>query len=136
MRDLRDIGANRVVLHPLNKFKYGKISGKRNGHVKKGIIFSTYSSLISGSSAKGKYRTRLVVFVRCVNIPITISVARLSQILRWLGPHFDGVIVLDECHRAKNLYPTSASMKPSKTGNVILELQRRLVGICRNILLN
>ena len=58
MRDLRDIGANRVILHPLNKFKYGKISGKRNGHVKKGIIFSTYSSLISGSSAKGKYRTR------------------------------------------------------------------------------
>ena len=49
--------------------------------------------------------------------------------MRWLGPHFDGVIVLDECHRAKNLYPTSSSMKPSKTGNVILELQRRLVGI-------
>ena len=34
-------------------------------------------------------------------------------------------IVLDECHKAKNLFP-SKSGKPSKTGTVVLELQERL----------
>ena len=58
----------------LNKFQYGKISGKRNGKVKKGVIFATYSSLIGESTSGGKYRTRL------------------TQLLHWLGPHFDGVV--------------------------------------------
>lgn len=34
-------------------------------------------------------------------------------------------IVLDECHKAKNLVP-SGSSKPTKTGLTVLELQRKL----------
>uniref|UniRef100_A0A914RTK0 Strawberry notch AAA domain-containing protein n=1 Tax=Parascaris equorum TaxID=6256 RepID=A0A914RTK0_PAREQ len=59
-RDLRDIGARNIKIHPLNKFKYAKISGKENGSVKKGCVFATYSSLIGECrTAKNKYRTRL-----------------------------------------------------------------------------
>ena len=76
MRDLRDIGANRVSLHPLNKFKYGKISGKRNGNVKKGVIFSTYSSLISGSAASGKYRTRSLKMLLNIHIFTPLNLQR------------------------------------------------------------
>ena len=57
-----------------DQFHYGKISGKRNGRVKKGVIFATYSSLIGESSSGGKYRTRL------------------NQLLHWLGVHFEGVV--------------------------------------------
>jgi len=56
------------------QFHYGKISGKRNGRVRKGVIFATYSSLIGESSAGGKYKTRL------------------NQLLHWLGPSFEGVV--------------------------------------------
>ncbi|KAK7494073.1 hypothetical protein BaRGS_00014731 [Batillaria attramentaria] len=106
-RDLRDIGAGKIEVYPLNKFKYAKISSKENGSVKKGVIFATYSSLIGESQSGGKYRTRL------------------KQLLKWCGKDFDGVIVFDECHKAKNLCPTGSS-KPTKTGQTVLELQNRL----------
>ncbi|KFD58403.1 hypothetical protein M514_00629 [Trichuris suis] len=108
-RDLADVGAEKIKVHALNKFKYTKISGKENGSVKKGVIFATYASLIGESqNAKSKYRTRI------------------KQLLHWCGgPLFDGVIVLDECHRAKNLVP-SGSSRPTKTGKTVMELQTSL----------
>ncbi|VDK20829.1 unnamed protein product [Taenia asiatica] len=108
-RDLRDVGLTKLEVHSLNKFRYAKISGKVNGSVKKGVLFSTYSSLIGESQggAKAKYKTRL------------------KQIVHWCGKDFDGVIVFDECHRAKNLTPCG-SQKPTKTGLTVLELQNRL----------
>ncbi|XP_058512513.1 protein strawberry notch homolog 1 isoform X5 [Ochotona princeps] len=106
-RDLRDIGAKNILVHSLNKFKYGKISSKHNGSVKKGVIFATYSSLIGESQSGGKYKTRL------------------EQLLHWCGSDFDGVIVFDECHKAKNLCPVGSS-KPTKTGLAVLELQNKL----------
>ncbi|XP_044737863.1 protein strawberry notch isoform X3 [Chrysoperla carnea] len=107
-RDLKDIGAGKIDVHPLNKLKYAKISSNINGNVKKGVIFSTYSALIGESnSAGGKYKSRL------------------KQLLQWCGEDFDGLIVFDECHRAKNLCPTGSS-KPTKTGLTVLEIQNKL----------
>lgn len=42
--------------------------------------------------------------------------------LLWAG-YFQ--IVLDECHKAKNLFPSGAT-KPSKTGLTVLQLQKKL----------
>ncbi|XP_056874617.1 protein strawberry notch homolog 1 isoform X1 [Takifugu flavidus] len=106
-RDLRDIGAKNIQVHSLNKFKYGKISSKHNGSVKKGVIFATYSSLIGESQSGGKYKTRF------------------QQLLHWCGEDFDGVIIYDECHKAKNVCPVGSS-KPTKTGLAVLELQNKL----------
>ncbi|KAJ3606064.1 hypothetical protein NHX12_028107 [Muraenolepis orangiensis] len=106
-RDLKDIGAKNIQVHSLNKFKYGKISSKHNGSVKKGVIFATYSSLIGESQSGGKYKTRF------------------QQLLHWCGEDFDGVIVYDECHKAKNVCPVGSS-KPTKTGLAVQELQNKL----------
>ncbi|CAL8340528.1 unnamed protein product [Arctogadus glacialis] len=106
-RDLRDIGAKNIQVHSLNKFKYGKITSKHNGSVKKGVIFATYSSLIGESQSGGKYKTRF------------------QQLLHWCGEDFDGVIVYDECHKAKNVCPVGSS-KPTKTGLAVQELQNKL----------
>ncbi|XP_072934130.1 protein strawberry notch [Epargyreus clarus] len=106
-RDLRDIGAGKIEVHPLNKFKYAKISSAVNGNVKKGVIFSTYSALIGETQANTKYRTRL------------------KQLLQWCGEDFDGTIVFDECHKAKNLCPVGSG-KATKTGLTALELQNKL----------
>ncbi|XP_044174018.1 protein strawberry notch homolog 1-like isoform X1 [Acropora millepora] len=106
-RDLNDIGCS-IDVSLLNKFKYkAKLSSKVNGKVKKGVVFATYSSLIGESQGQEKYNTRM------------------SQLLNWCGHDFDGVIVLDECHKAKNLVPTGSS-KPTKTGLAVLELQNKL----------
>ncbi|CAF1235122.1 unnamed protein product [Adineta ricciae] len=110
-RDLYDIGAQFIEVHALNKLKYAKISSPQNGGIKRGVIFATYSSLISESqnaSTKVKYNSRL------------------KQLIQWLGgDEFDGVIVFDECHKAKNLAP-SPTAKSSKTGLAVLDLQARL----------
>lgn len=107
VRDLNDIGCC-IQVSLLNKFKYdAKLSSKVNGKVKKGVIFATYSSLIGESQGSVKYNTRM------------------GQLLHWCGQDFDGVIVLDECHKAKNLVPTGSS-KPTKTGLAVLELQNKL----------
>uniref|UniRef100_A0A4W6D9L3 Strawberry notch homolog 1 (Drosophila) n=1 Tax=Lates calcarifer TaxID=8187 RepID=A0A4W6D9L3_LATCA len=104
---LGTFGAKNIQVHSLNKFKYGKISSKHNGSVKKGVIFATYSSLIGESQSGGKYKTRF------------------EQLLHWCGEDFDGVIVYDECHKAKNVCPIGSS-KPTKTGLAVLELQNKL----------
>ncbi|XP_064555465.1 protein strawberry notch isoform X2 [Drosophila montana] len=107
-RDLSDIGATRIEVHALNKFKYAKISSDANNNCKRGVIFSTYSALIGESNNKtGKYRSRF------------------RQLLQWCGEDFEGLIIFDECHKAKNLCPVGSG-KPTKTGQTVLELQQKL----------
>ena len=106
-RDLSDIGATGVDVFSLSKMKYAKINSAVNNNVRKGVLFSTYSALIGESQGGGKYKSRL------------------KQVLHWCGDDFDGVIVFDECHKAKNLCPSGAG-KPTKTGQTVLELQNQL----------
>lgn len=106
-RDLNDVGASHIKLFPLNKFKYGKINSTKNQKFKKGVIFGTYSSLIGESHTEEKYKTRM------------------RQLTHWLGKEFEGLIIFDECHRAKNLF-SSGSTKATKTGQKVVELQTLL----------
>ncbi|RNA44326.1 strawberry notch -like protein, partial [Brachionus plicatilis] len=110
-RDFSDIGASDIQIFALNKLKYSKISSEENSNIKKGVIFSTYSSLIGESQQKTENKKYS---------------SRLEQLFQWLGGEaFDGVIVFDECHKAKNLVPIG-SAKPTKTGLAVLELQEKL----------
>lgn len=108
-RDLLDIGASKhLKVASMSKFKYSRISSEENEYFKKGVIFCTYTALIGESAnANPKYNTRL------------------RQLINWLGSDFDGVIVLDECHKAKNLSLMNAG-KSTKTGTTVLELQQLL----------
>ncbi|XP_069595999.1 protein strawberry notch homolog 2 isoform X1 [Ranitomeya imitator] len=94
-RDLRDIEASCVPVHALSKIKYGDTSASE------GVLFATYSALIGESQAGGQHRTRI------------------KQIIQWCGENFNGVIVFDECHKAKNASCT-------KMGRAVLELQNNL----------
>ncbi|VTJ68873.1 Hypothetical predicted protein [Marmota monax] len=94
-RDLRDIEAPGIAVHALSKIKYG------DNTTSEGVLFATYSALIGESQAGGQHRTRL------------------RQILQWCGEAFEGVIVFDECHKAKNAGST-------KMGKAVLDLQNKL----------
>uniref|UniRef100_A0A673GQ40 Protein strawberry notch homolog 2 n=1 Tax=Sinocyclocheilus rhinocerous TaxID=307959 RepID=A0A673GQ40_9TELE len=94
-RDLKDIDASNIPVFALNKIKYGDTA------TSEGVLFATYSALIGESQAGGQHRTRL------------------KQILDWCKPNFDGVIVFDECHKAKNATST-------KMGKAVLDLQSKL----------
>lgn len=102
-RDLDDVGATYIEVHALNKLPYSKLDSKAVG-IKDGVVFLTYSSLIA-SSEKGR--------------------SRLQQLVQWCGAEFDGFLVFDECHKAKNLIP-EAGGQATRTGEAVLEIQARL----------
>ncbi|KAF5728143.1 protein strawberry notch 1 [Tripterygium wilfordii] len=102
-RDLDDMGAVVIEVHALNKLPYSKLDSKSVG-IREGVVFSTYSSLIA-SSEKGR--------------------SRLQQLVQWCGSGFDGLVIFDECHKAKNLVPEAGS-QPTRTGEAVLDIQARL----------
>ncbi|XP_058747262.1 protein FORGETTER 1-like isoform X2 [Vicia villosa] len=102
-RDLDDAGATCIEVHALNKLPYSKLDSKSVG-IREGVVFLTYNSLIA-SSEKGR--------------------SRLQQLVQWCGPGFDGLVIFDECHKAKNLVPEAGS-QPTRTGEAVLEIQDRL----------
>ncbi|KAJ8762665.1 hypothetical protein K2173_010686 [Erythroxylum novogranatense] len=102
-RDLDDVGAHYIEVHALNKLPYSKLDSKSVG-VREGVVFLTYNSLIA-SSEKGR--------------------SRLQQLVQWFGSEFDGLVIFDECHKAKNLVPESGS-QPTRTGEAVVEIQARL----------
>eukprot|EP00939_MAST-03C_sp_MAST-3C-sp1_P001309 g1309.t1 len=108
--------------------------GKKNGRsgdsesrsfagekVVRGCLFLTYSCLIAAGGKKSNRQRRK-------------GKTRMNQILRWLAKNkeerekFDGVIVFDECHRAKNLSfgKTRGGLVGSKTAMAVLNIQRAL----------
>ena len=98
-RDLDDIGAQEIRPIELRNLPYGPIKDKT------GLLFCTYSSLIS-KSAK-------------------LKMSRLDQIVSWLGGvDFNGCLMFDECHKAKNIFQNEKNS--SKTGLAVIEIQRML----------
>jgi hypothetical protein len=92
-RDLNDLGAH-IPLARINDYP-------ANGDIllPEGVIFSSYSSLISSAKTGEK---------------------RLDQLQRWLG--VEPVLVLDEAHKAKNAVPSGRS-DPTQTGQAVIDLQ-------------
>ncbi|KAL1504501.1 hypothetical protein AB1Y20_010904 [Prymnesium parvum] len=100
-RDLHDLGRDDINCYPLHKMPYGDLPLE----VEDGVIFCTYPSLIA-QSRDGQ--------------------TRMNQLIAWAAQavdggdeqEFDGCLVFDESHRAKNI--------ATKTGGCVLELQDSL----------
>mmetsp|Transcript_21181 Transcript_21181/g.47283 ORF Transcript_21181/g.47283 Transcript_21181/m.47283 type:complete len:1771 (-) Transcript_21181:242-5554(-) len=133
-RDLVDIGLRRFAEDRsllLGKAGYGNLEDqfysdeRTRGKVEGGMLFSTYSTLISktgrGKKGGGEEKTRL------------------DQIVEWCGgEEFDGLLMFDECHKAKNVTldengnavtdpdKSTRGKESSKTAAAVVELQRRL----------
>lgn len=110
-RDLDDIGAHEIRQVILSKLPYGRIkTTNTDDGWPEGLMFCTYSSLVS-SSLKHKQ-------------------SRLEQIVEWLGgDKFNGCVLFDECHKAKNLVhadASSTSNKSTKAGLAVYRLQELL----------
>lgn len=109
-RDLHDLlgrVGSEAPVYPLHKLPYGCLGAEEG--VGDGVLFASYSALISANKAGER---------------------RLDQIVGWAAngedpASFRGVIALDECHKAKHA-ATDGRLKPTKTGEAVIELQRRL----------
>ena len=103
-RDWTATGGYRSDLVPLSRFKQGAAIT-----LAEGILFTTYATL--RTQAKGERKSRV------------------QQIVDWLGPQFDGVVVFDEAHAMANAAGDKGERgekKPSQQGQAGLRLQHAL----------
>ena len=103
-RDWSALGQEKLQIVPLTRTKQGQPIKLRQG-----ILFTTYATLRS-SDRGGKN-------------------SRLQQILDWLGPDFDGVILFDEAHAMANAAGSASArgqQAPSQQGLAGLRLQHAL----------
>ncbi|QCO07304.1 strawberry notch-like NTP hydrolase domain-containing protein [Azospirillum argentinense] len=102
-RDWSDLGGDPSVIFPLSKTPAGEAIKAPHGIL-----------LVSTGTLRSKPREKIT---------------RLQQILNWLGPDFDGVIISDEHHAAANAVETDGSRgktKASQTGLASVDLQKSL----------
>ncbi|KAF5837835.1 P-loop containing NTP hydrolase pore-1-domain-containing protein [Dunaliella salina] len=103
-RDLTDLGCYIKVINNVQTLDKETKALGLSSDFKEGVLFLTYSSLIS--KIKGK--------------------SRIDQIVQWLGgSSFEGLLVFDECHKAKNFTPGNEASS-TKIATCVLELQSRL----------
>lgn len=138
-RDLSDLGLHDYAeknCYNLGKLPYGSLLGgsfnsskskkkkgargktskskKPTATYEEGVMFATYSTLIGKKSSSGE--------------------SRLNQLLEWCGEDFDGLIMLDECHKAKtieldengNAKNVGKNATCSQTAAKVVELQNKL----------
>lgn len=61
---------------------------------KEGVVFSTYATLVSSVNRSGTFSSS--------------KSSRLQQLVDWCGGDaFEGCLIFDECHKAKNFVPVS-----------------------------
>ena len=102
-RDWSALGGLPIDIQPLDAFPLGTPIG-----IASGILFLTYAGLRSSRHDQ---------------------VSRLQQILAWLGPDFDGMIIFDEAHALANAAGTDTEFgtaKGSEQGLAGVRLQHAL----------
>ena len=103
-RDWSALGQERLLVQPLSRFRQGTPV-----RLDEGILFTTYATLRSDAREE--------------------RVARVQQIVDWLGSDFDGVIVFDESHAMQNAAGSRSERgdgAPSQQGKAGLRLQHAL----------
>lgn len=103
-RDWGALGMERLLIFPLSRFPQGQPIT-----LDEGVLFLTYATL--RSDARGE------------------RVSRVEQIVQWLGPKFDGVIIFDEAHAMANAAGGKGErgdVAPSQQGRAGLRLQHAL----------
>jgi hypothetical protein len=103
-RDWSALGQERLLVTPLSRFAQGK-----DIPLTEGILFTTYATLRSEERGTKK--------------------SRVDQIVDWLGPDFDGVILFDESHAMANAAGSKGDRgdtEASQQGKAGLRLQHKL----------
>lgn len=102
-RDWSDLGMEKLLVVPQARYKPTKPIT-----LSEGVLFTTYATLRSETQD---------------------GVARVDQLVKWLGQDFDGVIIFDEAHAMGNAAPSNTDrgqQRGSQQGIKGLHLQRLL----------
>ncbi|EDV27087.1 uncharacterized protein TRIADDRAFT_54670 [Trichoplax adhaerens] len=110
-RDLKDINCFIKVIDGCQELDRETRVAGMSPQVKDGILFNTYATLISSGQ-------------RGFN-PTHTRGSRIQQILDWCGDNFNGCLIFDECHKAKQFIPGNEAAS-TKAAVAAIALQRQL----------
>ena len=116
-RDVEDVGLDPKKVFMLNKVKKGKKVEAADG-----ILFTTYDTLKRDHATMTEGAQGWWDSIKEHN-------SRMKQIAGWLGKDFDGVIALDEAHKAGNAIAVKGNRgvkQPSQAGVAVVDLQKLL----------
>eukprot|EP01134_Creolimax_fragrantissima_P008498 CFRG8498T1 len=100
-RDMRDLGSYINIIDGCKELEKNRTVVGLSSEFKNGVLFCTYSMLARP--------------------------ARLEQIIKWCGGEdFDGCLIFDESHKAKNLSMDGSKTLGSLTATAALKIQRRM----------
>ena len=101
-RDLGDLGCTIKVINSCPEIDRETRAFGLSKDYQEGVLFTTYSTLVSKTQKKN----------------------RLEQIIEWFGgENADGVVIFDECHKAKNF--SAAADTGSKVASAVITFQDR-----------
>ncbi|WP_197423903.1 strawberry notch family protein [Bradyrhizobium valentinum] len=103
-RDWSALGMERLLVTPLSRFRQGTPV-----RLAEGVLFTTYATLRTDERGE--------------------KLSRVQQIVEWLGPDFDGVIIFDESHAMQNAVGSKGErgdQAASQQGRAGLRLQHAL----------
>jgi hypothetical protein len=112
-RDLSAIGCHCKVINGLQtidekvKNKNWRVSNLPLS-VKEGVMFCTYSTLVSGLNRQRGLRKE----------------SRLEQLVQWCGADFDGLLIFDECHRYVSSAIATARVSELSYGQLLIHRDR------------
>ncbi|XP_041357018.1 protein FORGETTER 1-like [Gigantopelta aegis] len=111
-RDLTDIGCYVKVIDGCHELdRETRVFGLPSDF-KEGVIFSTYATLVSSVQKGGSFSST--------------RTSRLQQLIKWCGGEdFDGCLIFDECHKAKNFIPNKEHAS-TKVALAVSSIQRML----------
>lgn len=108
-RDLCDVGCHIDIIDGCQSLDSSAKLAFGSKQSKRGVLFSTYSTLISALSFKGSNRK-----------------ARLDQVVEWCGGSmFDGLLVFDESHKSKN-FDVKKAENSTKMSQAVIAIQEQL----------
>ncbi|EIE19331.1 hypothetical protein COCSUDRAFT_19644, partial [Coccomyxa subellipsoidea C-169] len=107
-RDLRALGSHINIINNCQELdRETKVFGLSK-EMQEGVLFMTYTTLIQ-QPAKGKN-----------------GKSRLQQVIDWVGgPDWDGCLIFDECHKAKNFTPGKEAQS-TKVATEVQAIQNQL----------
>ena len=106
-RDLNDIGCYTHVIDGCQQLDQKTKAFGLVSDFQEGILFSTYSTLVSIQQSRNSKKSRL------------------DQLIKWCGDGFDGCLIFDECHKAKHFIPGKEN-KSAKVAVAVTMIQRLL----------
>ncbi|CAC5397982.1 Protein strawberry notch homolog 2,Protein strawberry notch homolog 1,Protein strawberry notch,Protein FORGETTER 1 [Mytilus coruscus] len=111
-RDLTDLGCHIRVIDGCQELdKETRVLGLP-ADFKEGVVFSTYATLVSSVQRGGVFSTS--------------KHSRIQQLVNWCGgDKFDGCLIFDECHKAKNFVP-GKEQNSTKVALSVATIQRLL----------